>query len=196
MSTDEETEFPEEKDSYMCAVCLDVYFNPYMCYPCHHIFCEPCLRTLAKDNPASTPCPLCRTIISRVFLQTGNILFHYHSQVMFSDYLLALTPKASLWSQWKSPTMWLHLSQLIVLSQNHRWKQDFPADPCLCTLILLSILPCCCYITKDTSMVTGSLLLSAFCCLFLCSSCLRIVTQTTKSLNQECLMFGTVTWCS
>ncbi|XP_040584950.1 E3 ubiquitin-protein ligase RNF180 isoform X1 [Mesocricetus auratus] len=70
MSTDDENEYSEEKDSYICAVCLDVYFNPYMCYPCHHIFCEPCLRTLAKDNPASTPCPLCRTIISRVFFQT------------------------------------------------------------------------------------------------------------------------------
>lgn len=70
MSTDDDNEYTEEKDSYICAVCLDVYFNPYMCYPCHHIFCEPCLRTLAKDNPASTPCPLCRTIISRVFFQT------------------------------------------------------------------------------------------------------------------------------
>ncbi|XP_005366649.1 E3 ubiquitin-protein ligase RNF180 isoform X2 [Microtus ochrogaster] len=70
MSTDDENEYTEEKDSYICAVCLDVYFNPYMCYPCRHIFCEPCLRTLAKDNPASTPCPLCRTIISRVFFQT------------------------------------------------------------------------------------------------------------------------------
>ncbi|XP_062942262.1 E3 ubiquitin-protein ligase RNF180 isoform X2 [Cynocephalus volans] len=70
MSTDDDNEYAEEKDSYICAVCLDVYFNPYMCYPCHHIFCEPCLRTLAKDNPASTPCPLCRTIISRVFFQT------------------------------------------------------------------------------------------------------------------------------
>ncbi|XP_064128504.1 E3 ubiquitin-protein ligase RNF180 isoform X3 [Loxodonta africana] len=69
MSTDDENEYTEEKESYICAVCLDVYFNPYMCYPCHHIFCEPCLRTLAKDNPASTPCPLCRTIISRVFFQ-------------------------------------------------------------------------------------------------------------------------------
>lgn len=72
MSTDDDNEYAEEKESYICAVCLDVYFNPYMCYPCHHIFCEPCLRTLAKDNPASTPCPLCRTIISRVFFQTGN----------------------------------------------------------------------------------------------------------------------------
>ncbi|XP_076973394.1 E3 ubiquitin-protein ligase RNF180 isoform X2 [Tamandua tetradactyla] len=70
MSTDDDNEYKEEKESYICAVCLDVYFNPYMCYPCHHVFCEPCLRTLAKDNPASTPCPLCRTIISRVFFQT------------------------------------------------------------------------------------------------------------------------------
>ncbi|KAM9252995.1 E3 ubiquitin-protein ligase RNF180 isoform 1-T1 [Dugong dugon] len=70
MSTDDEDEYTEEKESYICAVCLDVYFNPYMCYPCRHIFCEPCLRTLAKDNPASTPCPLCRTVISRVFFQT------------------------------------------------------------------------------------------------------------------------------
>ncbi|KAM6225168.1 E3 ubiquitin-protein ligase RNF180 [Rhynchocyon petersi] len=70
MSPDDDNESTEEKEGYICAVCLDVYFNPYMCYPCHHIFCEPCLRTLAKDNPANTPCPLCRTIISRVFFQT------------------------------------------------------------------------------------------------------------------------------
>ncbi|KAM6362924.1 E3 ubiquitin-protein ligase RNF180 isoform 1-T1 [Pluvialis apricaria] len=68
--TDDEHELRGDKESYLCAVCLDVYFNPYMCYPCHHIFCEPCLRMLAKDNPASTPCPLCRTTIARVFFQT------------------------------------------------------------------------------------------------------------------------------
>ncbi|KAM9367629.1 E3 ubiquitin-protein ligase RNF180 [Phaethornis superciliosus] len=65
----DEHDLREDKESYLCAVCLDVYFNPYMCYPCHHIFCEPCLRMLAKDNPASTPCPLCRTTIARVFFQ-------------------------------------------------------------------------------------------------------------------------------
>ncbi|NWV28621.1 RN180 ligase, partial [Origma solitaria] len=70
LHTDDEHEFRGDKESYLCAVCLDVYFNPYMCYPCHHIFCEPCLRMLAKDNPASTPCPLCRTTIARVFFQT------------------------------------------------------------------------------------------------------------------------------
>ncbi|NXD05559.1 RN180 ligase, partial [Certhia familiaris] len=70
LHTDGEHELRRDKESYLCAVCLDVYFNPYMCYPCHHIFCEPCLRMLAKDNPASTPCPLCRTTIARVFFQT------------------------------------------------------------------------------------------------------------------------------
>ncbi|NXN38286.1 RN180 ligase, partial [Rhinoptilus africanus] len=69
LPTDDEQELKGDKESYLCAVCLDVYFNPYMCYPCHHIFCEPCLRMLAKDNPASTPCPLCRTTIARVFFQ-------------------------------------------------------------------------------------------------------------------------------
>ncbi|XP_009984490.1 PREDICTED: E3 ubiquitin-protein ligase RNF180 [Tauraco erythrolophus] len=68
--TDDEHELRGDKESYLCAVCLDVYFNPYMCYPCNHIFCEPCLRMLAKDNPANTPCPLCRTTIARVFFQT------------------------------------------------------------------------------------------------------------------------------
>ncbi|XP_056274329.1 E3 ubiquitin-protein ligase RNF180 [Pseudoliparis swirei] len=58
-----------DKEGYICAVCLDVYFSPYMCQPCNHIFCEPCLRTLAKNSPTSTPCPLCRTIITHVFFQ-------------------------------------------------------------------------------------------------------------------------------
>ncbi|XP_010075620.1 PREDICTED: E3 ubiquitin-protein ligase RNF180-like [Pterocles gutturalis] len=70
LHADNEHELRRDKESYLCAVCLDVYFNPYMCYPCHHVFCEPCLRVLAKDNPASTPCPLCRTTIARVFFQT------------------------------------------------------------------------------------------------------------------------------
>ncbi|KAG7272433.1 hypothetical protein CRUP_013187 [Coryphaenoides rupestris] len=37
--------------------------------PCGHIFCEPCLRTLAKSRPSHTPCPLCRTPISHTLFQ-------------------------------------------------------------------------------------------------------------------------------
>ncbi|KAM9451055.1 E3 ubiquitin-protein ligase RNF180 isoform 1-T1 [Clarias gariepinus] len=59
----------EDKEGCMCAVCLDVYYKPYMCQPCSHVFCEPCLRTLAKSRASSTPCPLCRTLISHVIFQ-------------------------------------------------------------------------------------------------------------------------------
>lgn len=54
----------EDREGLTCAVCLDVYFNPYSCQPCAHVFCEPCLRTIAKNRPTNTPCPLCRTLIS------------------------------------------------------------------------------------------------------------------------------------
>uniref|UniRef100_A0A8C5N0X6 E3 ubiquitin-protein ligase RNF180 n=1 Tax=Leptobrachium leishanense TaxID=445787 RepID=A0A8C5N0X6_9ANUR len=69
-SDDDENDQMKDKESYICAVCLDVYFNPYMCFPCHHIFCEPCLRTLARDNPSRTSCPLCRTTIESVYFQS------------------------------------------------------------------------------------------------------------------------------
>lgn len=62
-----------DREGYICAVCLDVYFSPYMCHPCNHIFCEPCLRTLARNSPANTPCPLCRTVITHVFFQKGEL---------------------------------------------------------------------------------------------------------------------------
>ncbi|XP_063067184.1 E3 ubiquitin-protein ligase RNF180 [Engraulis encrasicolus] len=63
------SEDEEEREGHTCAVCLDVYFSPHMCQPCGHVFCEPCLRTLAKNRPASTPCPLCRTTISHTLFQ-------------------------------------------------------------------------------------------------------------------------------
>ncbi|KAM9743259.1 uncharacterized protein rnf180a [Menidia menidia] len=68
-SEDDEALSTGDREGFICAVCLDVYFSPYMCHPCNHIFCEPCLRTLAKSNPTNTPCPLCRTIITHVFFQ-------------------------------------------------------------------------------------------------------------------------------
>lgn len=65
--TDSEEE--EDREGFTCAVCLDVYFSPHSCQPCGHVFCEPCLRTLAKNRPTNTPCPLCRTLISHTRFQ-------------------------------------------------------------------------------------------------------------------------------
>ncbi|XP_028832895.1 E3 ubiquitin-protein ligase RNF180 [Denticeps clupeoides] len=66
-SSEDEDRPIRDREGFICAVCLDVYFSPCMCHPCNHIFCEPCLRTLAKNCPTNTPCPLCRTAISHVF---------------------------------------------------------------------------------------------------------------------------------
>ncbi|XP_036382208.1 LOW QUALITY PROTEIN: E3 ubiquitin-protein ligase RNF180, partial [Megalops cyprinoides] len=68
-SSEDEDVHAGDRDGFICAVCLDVYFSPYMCHPCNHVFCEPCLRTLAKNSPTNTPCPLCRTVITHVFFQ-------------------------------------------------------------------------------------------------------------------------------
>ncbi|KAL3041340.1 hypothetical protein OYC64_019526 [Pagothenia borchgrevinki] len=54
----------QDREGLTCAVCLEVFFSPYSCQPCAHVFCEPCLRTIAKNRPTNTPCPLCRALIS------------------------------------------------------------------------------------------------------------------------------------
>ncbi|XP_056443764.1 E3 ubiquitin-protein ligase RNF180-like [Gadus chalcogrammus] len=59
----------EDREGFTCAVCLDLYYCPYSCHPCGHVFCEPCLRTLARSRPGHTPCPLCRTLISHTLFQ-------------------------------------------------------------------------------------------------------------------------------
>ncbi|XP_044000333.1 E3 ubiquitin-protein ligase RNF180-like [Gambusia affinis] len=53
-----------DRDGLTCAVCLDVFFRPRSCLPCAHVFCEPCLRRLARNRAAHTPCPLCRRLIT------------------------------------------------------------------------------------------------------------------------------------
>ncbi|KAK7024465.1 hypothetical protein SK128_027491 [Halocaridina rubra] len=49
----------------VCSVCLDVLYSPLMVQPCNHVFCEPCLRRVAKRNPNDTKCPLCRQLIGQ-----------------------------------------------------------------------------------------------------------------------------------
>lgn len=68
-----DSEEEEDREGLTCAVCLDIYVSPYSCQPCGHIFCEPCLRTLARNRPSNTPCPLCRTLISHTDFHKGVI---------------------------------------------------------------------------------------------------------------------------
>ncbi|XP_058472456.1 E3 ubiquitin-protein ligase RNF180 isoform X3 [Solea solea] len=67
---EKEKEKEEDRENLTCTVCLDVYFRPHSCEPCGHVFCELCLRTLAKNRHTKTTCPLCRTLISHTDLHT------------------------------------------------------------------------------------------------------------------------------
>ncbi|KAM4527737.1 E3 ubiquitin-protein ligase RNF180 isoform 1-T4 [Odontesthes bonariensis] len=103
----------EGREAVTCAVCLDIYFSPYSCQPCGHVFCEPCLRTLAKNRHASTPCPLCRTLIShtsfhRELNQTAKTFFprvYVARKQNFQNSLCAKWPLPSFrkhfWSFWE-----------------------------------------------------------------------------------------------
>ncbi|KAI8503088.1 hypothetical protein Bbelb_189090 [Branchiostoma belcheri] len=65
--TQEEENLEEaEREGLICPICLDLYYEPYVCQPCGHVFCDPCLRQIAKDNPGCTACPLCRTVVITV----------------------------------------------------------------------------------------------------------------------------------
>ncbi|XP_030598922.1 E3 ubiquitin-protein ligase RNF180-like isoform X2 [Archocentrus centrarchus] len=60
-----------DTEDLTCAMCLDVYLSP-RCLTCDHVFCEPCLRKLARNSGASATCPLCRTLITST---------HFHKEL-------------------------------------------------------------------------------------------------------------------
>ena len=70
---EEEPTAPEiNEDKYVCAVCLDVFFQPHLCEPCDHIFCAPCLKRLNGSSRSGAICPLCREVIIKCHSQPGK----------------------------------------------------------------------------------------------------------------------------
>lgn len=110
-SEDEESLSMTKREGFICAVCLDVYFSPYICHPCNHIFCEPCLRTLAKNSPTNTPCPLCRTVITHVFFQKGETkTFQYNDQTATYLKMFSFKQKVAFVGYYRTPCLFLELS--------------------------------------------------------------------------------------
>ncbi|XP_062867677.1 E3 ubiquitin-protein ligase RNF180 [Trichomycterus rosablanca] len=120
----------DQKEGYTCAVCLDVYYKPYMCQPCSHVFCEPCLRTLAKNRSDRTPCPLCRTLVSHVLFQEE---LHRRVSTYFPrDYRSRKkTFQNANYSKWPLPNCPKHLHMLWGLhrpgASAGRWQLAFRA---------------------------------------------------------------------
>ena len=56
-------------EGLLCPICLDLLHRPHSLQPCEHLFCDPCLRRLAKnslllrDGNYLQKCPVCRSPI-------------------------------------------------------------------------------------------------------------------------------------
>ena len=66
-----------------CPVCMELYYRPHTCEPCKHVFCEPCLREISKQVPITTPCPMCRKVISKCKLNAGQYLSYVNFFIFF-----------------------------------------------------------------------------------------------------------------
>ena len=55
----------DKYDSNICAICQDLLFQPTILDPCHHIYCEACLRRLGHADINS--CPMCRHDIQNCY---------------------------------------------------------------------------------------------------------------------------------
>ena len=54
-SLNEDEDTPDE---FICGICRDIYLDPRKLIPCHHVFCETCLRRLNQAQISN--CPICR----------------------------------------------------------------------------------------------------------------------------------------
>ena len=74
-------------DGLTCSVCLDLFYRPHTCCPCDHVFCDPCLRQLARSHPINTKCPLCREVIQSCRPNHGkrNVILENISRISFSS---------------------------------------------------------------------------------------------------------------
>ncbi|XP_033725952.1 E3 ubiquitin-protein ligase RNF180-like [Pecten maximus] len=83
--------YPEE---HICPICLDLYCHPMETRPCKHVFCDTCLRRLARRTNDKTPCPLCRRVILGChakddfaqFLEAQYSVFYKKRQAMVEQF--------------------------------------------------------------------------------------------------------------
>jgi hypothetical protein len=54
----------------LCGICLEILHRPHSLSPCLHLFCDPCLRRLARAKIQT--CPICRAVITDCHLDEGN----------------------------------------------------------------------------------------------------------------------------
>jgi hypothetical protein len=63
------------EDDLNCCICMETKENPQICQlNCCHKFCSECVITYISSNRNNPGCPICRTDITCVFIQTEEDL--------------------------------------------------------------------------------------------------------------------------
>ena len=70
MEEDEAQVVGAEDAELKCPICWELLHQPHSLNPCLHLFCDPCLRRLARANIQT--CPICRAVITGCHLDEGN----------------------------------------------------------------------------------------------------------------------------
>ena len=66
----EEDKAQDAMAELLCPICWELLHQPHRLNPCLHLFCDPCLRRLARANIQT--CPICRAVITGCHLDEGN----------------------------------------------------------------------------------------------------------------------------
>lgn len=67
-------EFPLSEEDRNCCVCMETRENQQICqFNCQHKFCSECTLTHFRRNGQQTFCPLCRTLVTNISVQTEAI---------------------------------------------------------------------------------------------------------------------------
>ncbi len=81
---DDGTEDDEAEDAMaelLCPICWELLHRPHRLNPCLHLFCDPCLRRLARARIHT--CPICRCLITDCHLdeELHNSIDNQHQDV-------------------------------------------------------------------------------------------------------------------
>lgn len=64
-----------------CCICMETKQNDHFCkLNCSHQFCGECISTMMNSNNIAFPCcPLCRTSITQILVQTKNMREYFEN---------------------------------------------------------------------------------------------------------------------
>ena len=92
------------QEHLICAVCLDYFYEPYLC-PCSHVFCESCLRQLYHKRAGSMKCPICRSSVKFIMpaMQVRNEIDQLRNTPAIKQ--RELLEKTAKYRKWPLPPM-------------------------------------------------------------------------------------------